>query len=96
MMNTQSIGGGWKADTLTTAAPSVVVKLAGAPLPCTLTLVSANSNRSIQLSPYGNASINFFQPGYDQSNANQVVVVLTASMDYVKFIGQSGDTWRIA
>ena len=102
MMNTQSMGGGWVPSvttsnrTISGASPTTVtVPMQGAPLPATLTLISADANRSIKLSCGGNVSTQYFTPVYDQNYGNGLVVVVTASITHVQFTGTTGDTWSI-
>ena len=76
---------------LPNATPLVVTVPPTAPY--TAVLNSENAGRKIEISVDG--GILFFTPIYDPSHANQLVVIIRASITHVKFTGVANDAWRI-
>lgn len=98
---THSGGAALVTDTMRSAAfasgtlgsTSLVVAMAGAPLPCTVILDSSDGTRKIQWSADGD--VEYFDFIYDRTNANELVVFLDYPVTHIKFTGNAADTYRI-
>ena len=62
-------------------------------LPVTVTLNTTDAGKKIELSTDGGTL--FFQPTYDTSHANQLIVIVNAPVTHVKFTGNVADTYTI-
>ena len=61
--------------------------------PLTITLNTVDATKKIELSTDGGTL--FFEPAYNTSHANQLVVVINAPVTHVKFTGNVADTYTI-
>lgn len=86
------MNGVWLEAEIPSTTP-VIVQMDGAPLPCTVTLVSADASRAIELSVDGGTE--YFSPAVDYASATQQAVALTAPVSHVRITGAAGDSWRI-
>lgn len=71
-----------------------VISMAGAPLPCTITFMTAAGNVKVRTKP----GATFFQPTYDSQGtvAGQIVVTLGATVHEVQFTGVAvTDSFRV-
>lgn len=75
------------------SATPVVVAMAGAPLPCTVTLKSAAVGRLIEASTDGGTE--YFTVPLDMSSATQIAAALLAPVTHVRVTGTTNDTWSI-
>jgi hypothetical protein len=106
--NAADISGGGGSGTQPAAAfasgtlsgTSLVRPLAGAPLPCTITLVSSAGTREIALSTDGGNT--YFvptrqdgNPAYDANTPTMINIVITGSATNVRFTGIAGNAWSI-
>lgn len=73
---------------------SVKISMANAPIPATITLNSAAAGRAIKLGTNGESG-EFHTSTVDVTTATMQIVVVTAPISHVEFVGQVGDTWRI-
>ena len=62
-------------------------------LPLTITLDTVDASKKIELSTDGGTL--YFEPAYNTSHANQLVVVITAPVTNVKLTGNIADTYTI-
>lgn len=77
----------------TLAGTTLVKEMAGAAMPCSLTLKSAAGGRKIEISTDGGSE--YFTPVYDTNTATMLVVVVRAPISHVRFTGAVSDFWRI-
>lgn len=77
----------------TLGSTSLVVAMAGAPLPSTVILDSSDATRKIQWSADGGTE--YFDAIYDYTNANELVFIVDVPVTHIKFIGLAADTYRI-
>jgi hypothetical protein len=64
-----------------------------APLPMTLTLVSSDASRKIEIRTHPSAS--WFQPTYDQSATDFIAVSILSAISDCRFTGVANDKWSI-
>ena len=62
-------------------------------LPITITLDTVDASKKIELSTDGGTL--YFEPAYNTSHANQLVVVITSPVTNVKLTGNIADTYTI-
>lgn len=67
--------------------------LGGAPLPCTVTLDSADVTRKIEFSTNGGTK--YFPPVLDVTLADEIVTHADISITHVRFTGIVGNTWSV-
>lgn len=75
------------------SGPTEVVEVSARGLPASITLRSVDLGRKIEISTDGGTE--YFQPSIDQSSASMIVLVITAPVSHIKFIGAVGDVWRV-
>lgn len=74
----------------------VVVSLAGAPVPSTITVSGVGSaSRKIELSTDGGSANGWFAPTTDASTATMINVQLNGNATHVRVTGAAGDTWSV-
>ena len=88
----RQMGSGWKSGTLTSSA-TTTIQMAGAPLPCTVTLKSAAASRKIQHSTDGGAEL--ITPDVDVTSPTMLVTRFDLTVAIVVLTGAAGDTWDI-
>lgn len=90
--NTIRMGGQFSTAIIPSGTP-VVITMNEAPLPCTVTLKSANAARLIEVSTDGGTE--YFTPAVDMSSATQMALAINAPVSHVRVTGVANDTWRI-
>lgn len=70
-----------------------VLSMAGAPLPCTLTLKSTSGGRLIEVSTDG--GVDYITPTLDITSTPFIVLVINAPVTHVRFTGSTADTWSV-
>ena len=85
-------GGAFASGALPSAAP-VVVSMACAPMPATITLKSAAGGRLIELSTDG--GIEYFTPVVDTTSASMQVVAVFAPVSHARLTGAAADQWSV-
>lgn len=86
------MGNVFASDALADATP-VVIDMAGAPLPATITLKSAAAGRKIELSSDG--GVEYWTPPIDINTATMHVVHVMAPISHVRITGAAADAWNI-
>jgi hypothetical protein len=75
-----------------TATPQVVNML-DTRAPVTITLNSVHASKLIEIST--DMGANYFTPTYDPSNANQLIVALTADISHMRLTGAINDRFFV-
>lgn len=84
--------GTWQSAVTPSVTP-VVIPMNGAPLPCTVTLKSADVGRKIEVSSDG--GVEYYTPTVTASSATMQVLNVTAPVSHVRITGAANDTWSI-
>lgn len=78
----------------TLAATQFVQAMAGAPLPATAIITSANVSRAIEISSSGTGGP-WRLGDYDVNDSVGLVLVIDAAVTHVRFTGAIGDAWSV-
>ena len=87
-----TIEGTWRNQVLPSVTPVVII-MNGAPLPCTVTLKSADAGRLIQLSTDG--GVEYYTPTLTASSATMHVLAITYPVSHVRVTGAANDTCSV-
>lgn len=82
----------WKGGTLPNVTP-LVVDMAEAPMPGSITLTSTAVGRLIEFSTDG--GVIYFSPTLNVSLVNQISTVAAGPITHIRLTGQANDTWRV-
>jgi hypothetical protein len=77
----------------TLGGASLVIPMAGAPIPCTITLSSTDATRKIEWSADGGTI--YFEAVYNYNITDQLVFILANPITHIKFTGLSANAYRI-
>jgi hypothetical protein len=84
--------GTWQGAVLPSTTP-VVVPMNGAPLPCAVTLKSADAGRKIEVSTDG--GVEYIGVAPDVSSATMLSLSVISPISHVRITGTTNDTWSI-
>lgn len=93
MIVQQIMGRAMASGTIAVTGTPKVVPMGGMPLPATVTLNTTYASKLIEISTDG--GILYFTPTYATSDANQLVVTVTAPISHVRLTGTAGDLWSV-
>lgn len=86
------MGGVWQGAAIPSTTP-VVIAMNGAPIPCTVTLKSADAGRKIEISVDG--GVEYFTATPDTTTATMLTGSLKAPVSHVRLTGAAADSWSI-
>lgn len=88
------MGGQWQGATIPSATP-VVINMNGTPLPCTVTLKSADAGRKIEISV--DNGVEYFTATPDTTTATMLTGSIKAPISHIRLTGAAAgtDSWSI-